>query len=68
MAKFDVEVYRTICLNFFIEADTKEEAERIAKEQEQGWTDLNTWKEYPSERGYHTQELKIDENHCGAAL
>ena len=58
MAKFDVEVSGTIYLTLLLEADTKEEAEKIAKEQAERWTDLNTWKEYLTERGYHAQELK----------
>jgi hypothetical protein len=58
MAKFGVEVSRTIYLNLLLEAEAPEEAEKIAKEQiETGWQDLNNWKEYLSERGYHA-ELK----------
>jgi hypothetical protein len=49
MAKFDVEIRKTIHLNFFLETDTKEEAEKLAKEQMKGWTDLNTWGEYQNE-------------------
>jgi hypothetical protein len=44
MAKFDVEIRKTIHLNFFLETETKEEAETLAKEQMKGWTDLNTWR------------------------
>ena len=58
MAKFDVEVFRTIYLNILLEADTEEEAEKLAKEQAENWTDLNNWKEHPTERGYYAKELK----------
>jgi hypothetical protein len=58
MAKFDVEAYKTIYLNLLLEADTKEDAERLAREQIKEWTDLNCWKEYPTERGFYVHELK----------
>jgi hypothetical protein len=49
MAKFDVEIRKTIHLNFFLETETEEDAEKLAKEQMKGWTDLNTWREYQNE-------------------
>ena len=61
MAKFDVEVTRMVALQLLVEADTEEEAIRIAKEQTEGLTDLNTWTEYPSERGYYAHELNPTE-------
>jgi hypothetical protein len=58
MAKFDVEVRRTIYHHFFIDANTREEAEAIAKEQVKGWTDLNTWREYQNEFEVIAMELR----------
>jgi hypothetical protein len=58
MRKFDVEVRRTIYLTLLLEAETEDEAEKIAKEDEKAWTDLNFWKEDPSECRYYVQELK----------
>jgi hypothetical protein len=49
MQKFDVEVKRTIYKRVFVEAETPEEAEKIAKELATQNSDLNTWWSAPTE-------------------
>lgn len=61
MPKFDVEIQRTIYVGLCAEADTQEEAERIAEEYAKEWTNINDWNEHPSERRVHTMKLKIPE-------
>jgi hypothetical protein len=58
MAKFDVGVRRTIYLHFFLETETEEEAEKLAREQMKGWTDLNTWGEYKNEFEVIVMEMR----------
>ena len=48
MQKFDVEVQRTIYKRVFLEAETQEEAEKIAKELATQNQDLNSWWSDPS--------------------
>jgi hypothetical protein len=57
MKKFDVEVRRTVYRHFFIDANTREEAEAVAKEQVKGLTDLNIWREYQNEFEVIAMEL-----------
>jgi hypothetical protein len=58
MAKFDVEVHRTLYVAFMVEADTKEKAEALSKERiETEYKDLNTWNEYVQELGFIVEPL-----------
>jgi hypothetical protein len=58
MAMFDVDVCKTIHRNFFLEAETKEEAETIAMQLAAEVVDLNEWIEYTSEFQAYTKIVK----------
>jgi hypothetical protein len=68
MQKFDVEVKRTIYKRVFVEAETPEEAEKIAKELATQNNDLNTWWSAPTEFRFLVTILLANDTRRGAPL